>query len=107
MKLRATVKNYMADGISETTVLEAKFVGNPDRSPFIEDSRFPDFLRRRTDAKIRGEFYRASQVLRDNDNPLTSFRVITNDPKAAPYFEKLMREYNIPGEVVVEPSNHD
>lgn len=94
-------EKFDADGLADKTVLEAKFVGNPARSPYIEDSKLPPFLRKQIGGKTRDEFARLSRVLRDN-NPLTAVRVITSDEKAVPYFEKLMREYHVPGEVVVK-----
>lgn len=94
--------DFDVDGIKDKNVLEAKFVGNPSRSPYIEDSALPNFLRQSIDAKTRGEFERVSKILQAGDNPLTSFRVITNDQRSVSYFEKLLREYNVPGQVVVE-----
>ena len=95
--------DYWADGISSSIVLDAKFVINAERSLFIRDSKFPDFLRARAEGRLRDEFERIGKVLHDNGNPLTSLRVITSDARAVPFFEQLMREYDIPGEVVVEP----
>jgi hypothetical protein len=96
---------FDADGIRDRTVLEVKFIGDPERSPYVEGSKFPDFIRYRDggpDAKTRGEFERMGKILRDNNNPLTSVRLITSDPRAVPYFERLMREYNVPGEIIVD-----
>jgi hypothetical protein len=92
---------FKADGIADKNILEAKFVGNSARSPYIENSKFPAFLREVTDKKTRSEFERMSKILQDGKNPLTKVRVITNDEKAVPYFQKLMREYNVPGEVIL------
>lgn len=94
-------EEFNADGITDKTILEAKFVGNPERSPYIEDSKYPRFLREETNLKIEDEFRRMGIILRDEDNPLTSVRVITNNERAVPYFEKLMRKYGVPGEIIV------
>ena len=99
--LQGNGAEYWADGIENRTVLDAKMVVTPGRSVFLEDSKAPDFIKQKVEAKLRNEFERASKILRDGNNPLTSMRIITNDPKAVPYFEKLMREFQIPGEVVV------
>lgn len=40
--------------------------------------------------------------MRDECNPLTSVRVITSDAQAKPFFESLLRDHHIPGEVVVK-----
>lgn len=94
---------FNADGIAGQTVLEAKFVIDPERSLFIKDSKLPPFLRREMEAKgIRSEFERLNKILHDDNNPLTSVRIIANDQRAMPYLEELMREYGVPGEVVIE-----
>ena len=92
-----------ADGIAGKDVLEAKFVTNPERSLFIKDSKLPNFLRKGMEEKgIRSELSRLDKILRDDSNPLTSVRIITNNKKAASYLLELMKEYNVPGEVVVK-----
>nr|WP_235497981.1 RHS repeat-associated core domain-containing protein [Frankia sp. R43] len=92
-----------ADGLDQNTgeLLDAKFIGNPGRSPFIPGSGIPDFIRSQIATKTDDEFRRYSAVINDSSNPLTGLRVITNAPGAVPYFQGLMRKYNIPGSVVV------
>lgn len=94
-------QSYWADGIERRTALNAKMVVKAEISPFIEGSGIGDYIRRKIERKLRDEFYRAGQVLHDAGNPLTSLRIITNDVRAVNYFERLMREYNVPGEAVV------
>ncbi len=99
--IRGGGAEFWTDGISESTVLEAKLIVNASRSPYLEGSQAPDFVRRKALEDVRGELRRVSMILRDAGNPLTSMRVITNDMRAVPLFAWLLREYNIPGEVVV------
>ena len=95
----------MADGFDGNTaeLLDAKFVGNPARSPFIPDSGLPDFIRAKISAKTNDLFSRYADIINDPSNPLVGLRVITNHPDAVPYFEGLMQQYNIPGSVVLSP----
>jgi hypothetical protein len=81
--------------------LDAKFVGNPGRSPFIPDSNMPDFIRAKIQVNLEGEFSRYAAVINDPSNPLVGLRVITNNQDAVPYFQGLMNQFNIPGTVVV------
>lgn len=92
---------FWADGIRDASVIETKMIVNPPRSPYIAGSKTPDFIREKAVADVRGEFDRVAKIVRDDGNPLTSMRVITNDAKAVPFFESLLREYNIPGGVIV------
>jgi hypothetical protein len=82
-------------------LLDAKFIGNPDRSPFISGSKIPDFIRSKITAKLDDEFGRYAAVINDPSNPLTGLRVITNHSGAVPYFQGLMQQHGIPGSVVV------
>lgn len=89
-----------ADGIESSTILESKFVGNPGSSPFIPDSSIPDAIRASILDQVEDEFSRMSQVIADPSNPLSSVRVITNDPAANAYFQSLLDKYELKGEVV-------
>ncbi|MFF6784174.1 polymorphic toxin-type HINT domain-containing protein [Streptomyces sp. NPDC012510] len=92
-----------ADGMDRNTgeLLDAKFIDNPGRSPFIPGSGIPDFIRNKIGAKIDDEFSRYASVINDPSNPLTGLRVITNHQGAVPYFQGLMQQHGIPGSVVV------
>lgn len=85
------------------SILDAKYVGNPGRSPFVPGGNVPDFIQEKIDAKMADEFARYAAVINDPGNPLTGLRVITNDQGAVPYFEDLMQQHGIPGSVVVDP----
>ena len=99
--LKGGAEEFWADGIADRTVLEAKMIVAPKRSPFIEGSSVPAMIRREIVAKVRDEFRRASIIMRDESNPLTSMRVLINNADAKSFFGRLMREYDIPGEVIV------
>lgn len=99
--LKGSGEELWADGIADRTVLEAKMIVTPKRSPFISGSSIPETIRGEIVGKVGDEFRRASIIMRDEGNPLTSMRVYINHPGAKPFFEELMREHNIPGEVIV------
>lgn len=94
-----------ADGMrsEDARLLEAKHVTNPDRSPFVSDSKMPDFVREKIVTDVNDEFRRYGAVINDPNTPVKGLEVITNDPKAVPFFEGLMQKHNIPGQVVVKP----
>ncbi|MBI2840518.1 MAG: Ig-like domain-containing protein, partial [Acidobacteria bacterium] len=102
--------NYLAQGGGETVwidgssgkwILEAKFIQTPGRSPFIPGSNIPEWLRLKIQDEVRAEFRRIGMVIADPSNPLSSLRVITNDARAQAFFESLMKQYEIPGEIVI------
>ncbi|MFF7155698.1 polymorphic toxin-type HINT domain-containing protein [Streptomyces sp. NPDC008139] len=94
-----------ADGLDMNTseLLDAKYVGNPGRSPFVPGGKVPGFIQAKIDAKMGDEFSRYAAVINDPGNPLTRLRVITNMPGAVPYFQGLMQQYGVPGSVVLSP----
>ncbi|NUL04853.1 hypothetical protein HRW07_16790 [Streptomyces lunaelactis] len=94
-----------ADGFDSDTgeLIDAKFVDKPDKSPFIKDSKAPDFIREKVDAEINDEFRRYAAVLKDKGTPVNKMRIVTNDPRAVEYFQDKLRQYGIPGQVVVKP----
>jgi hypothetical protein len=94
-----------ADGLDINTseLLDAKYVSNPGRSPFVPGGKVPDFIQAKIDAKMNDEFSRYAAVINDPGNPLVGLRVITNEPGAVPYFTDLMQQHGIPGSVVVDP----
>jgi hypothetical protein len=94
-------QSVWADGIEATDLLDAKFVGNPARSPFIPGSAIPDKIRAMIHAQTESEFSRYAAVINDSGNPFTGLRVITNHQGAVPYFQGLMSKFGINGTVVV------
>jgi hypothetical protein len=91
-----------ADGVREADcrLLEAKLVSDPDVSPFVSASnRIQGVIQER----IRQEFLRYAAVIRDPGSPAIALEVITNEARAVPFFESLLQELGIPGEVVVRP----
>jgi len=89
------------DGYRSTTILEAKYVGDPSRSPFIEGSSIPDHIREKILKVQQDEFRRLRAVIGDPTVPFNSLEVRTNSSAAAPYFKSLMKMYEIPGAVRV------
>ncbi|WP_395292956.1 ricin-type beta-trefoil lectin domain protein [Kitasatospora hibisci] len=94
-----------ADGLDANTseLLDAKYVGNPGRSPFVPGGKVPGFIQAKIDAKMDDEFSRYAAVINDPGNPLVGLRVITNESGAVPYFTGLMQKHGVPGRVVVIP----
>jgi hypothetical protein len=88
------------DGFDDTTILESKYIYDIDSSPSIPGSRVPPFLRAKINSGVSGEIMRAGAIINDPSNPFTNLRIITNDPVANPFFQSLLDQYNIPGQIV-------
>ena len=104
--LRGGGEEIWADGIrvSRGHALEAKFVERAARSPFVNGSTTPPFIRGAIRNEVEDEFRRYAAVILDRNNPLRGLEVITNDPAAVPYFEALLRRFGLNGRVVVRGS---
>jgi len=104
--LRGGGEEIWADGIrvSRGHALEAKFVERPARSPFVNGSTTPAFIRGAIRNEVEDEFRRYAAVILGRNNPLRGLEVITNDPAAVPYFEALLRRFGLDGRVVVRGS---
>ena len=98
-------KQVWADGVraADANLLEAKYVENPARSPYISGSDCPPFVRDAAQQQADKEFERYAAVLADAKNPVGELEVITSDTRAVAFFEGLLRKYNIRGRVVVRP----
>jgi hypothetical protein len=94
-----------ADGarMEDAHLLEVKHVEKPDSSPFIEGSTCEEFIRSMIREKERIQLKRYAAVIGDPETPVVGLEIIVNDARAAPFFELLMRELSIPGQVVVRP----
>lgn len=93
----------LIDGAAGTDVLEAKFVANPNSSPYVPGSDIDPKFRPVLEAKTDNQFRRLAAIVTDPTTPVGALEVITNDERAVPYFESLMLKYHIPGRVVVRP----
>ncbi|MFN6464900.1 MAG: DUF4157 domain-containing protein [Nostoc sp. DedVER02] len=91
------------DGIrpSDQFLLDAKCVDNLARSPFVPNSKCPDFIRKNAVAQVEDEFRRYAAVIADSSTPVKGLEVIVSDKAAQPFFEDLLKKYNIPGRVVI------
>jgi hypothetical protein len=96
---------FWTDGIllEDGAIQEAKMVVKPDASPFIPGTRGNPEVKQIINDQVRGEFERMSKIIGDPGNPLTSVEVIVNNAEARPFFEGLLKEYQIPGRVAVKP----
>ena len=95
--------NIWADGVDGSTIIETKFVGSA-QSPYIPGSGVPDFIQAKIDAQQASEMSRYAAIINDGSTGYTDLRVVTNSNAAVPYFDNLMSEYGVPGEVVVRPA---
>lgn len=82
-------------------MLDAKFVEKPAVSPYVDDSSVPDFLRAKILKEQQHEVQRYNAVIQDPKVPFNSLDILTNEPKAVPYFQSLMDQYQVPGSVKV------
>jgi hypothetical protein len=95
-------ESFWADGLrSPNSILEAKYIVNPARSPFIPGTAIPPGVRQSIVGQVRGEFRRMGAIVADPSNPISRIKVITNSQAARPFFESLLEEFRIPGEVVI------
>ena len=92
------------DGFNGTTMLDAKFVEKPSVSPYVNDSNVPSFLREKILKEQQWEIQRYKAVIDDPAVPFNRLDVLTNEPKAVPYFKSLMDQYSVPGSVKVVPT---
>lgn len=94
-----------ADGsrLEDAHLLEVKHVEKPDSSPFIAGSTCEEFIRSMIREKERIQLKRYAAVIGDPETPAVGLEIIVNDARAAPFFELLMHELGIPGQVVVRP----
>jgi hypothetical protein len=94
-----------ADGVDQATgkVIEAKYISNPGASPFVEGSSCYPPVRQKIVEQVTDEFDRYSKIIKDPQTPLIELEVTISDAQAKPFFEKLLKDFDIPGQVVVKP----
>lgn len=93
------------DGYSGQTPLDAKYIGNPEVSPYVTDSNVPAFLKQKILNEQNYEIERYGAVIRDPAVPFNRLEILTNEPRSVSYFESLMQQHNVPGGVRVVPSS--
>jgi hypothetical protein len=94
-----------ADGIrhSDGYLIETKFVSNPSASPYVPGSSCPAFVRDEVLKELHSELSRYARIFQVPGTPARGLEIITNDPRSAELFRGLLRQYGIPGQVVVLP----
>jgi hypothetical protein len=94
-----------ADGArtSEALLLEVKHVESPSTSPYVPGSGCSEYVRLKVQEELMNQFGRYAAVIRDPATPAVGLEVITNEARAAAYFEALMKEAGVPGRVTVSP----
>ena len=93
---------YKADDVVGDTVVEVKYVGSPQNSPYVNASSMREDIRALIRAeKIEPGFARLAAVIKDPTNPLTKVEIVVNHPAAVPYFVDLIKKFGLNGRVVV------
>ncbi|WP_257461053.1 restriction endonuclease fold toxin-2 domain-containing protein [Archangium lipolyticum] len=94
-----------ADGarLSNARLVEVKHIDAPERSPFIPGSKCNERIRLVVQEDVIEEFRRYAAVIKDPATPPVGLEVVVNDTRAAPFFEALLRQFNLSGEVLVRP----
>ncbi len=92
------------DGVkmNESAIIEAKYIEKPNKSPYIEGSSCPDFVRESAINDINKEMIKYYNIISDPTNPARELIIITNEAKAKGFFEKKLRQFNIPGKVIIK-----
>jgi hypothetical protein len=98
-------KQVWADGarLDSAKLVEVKHVGTPENSPFVPGSKCGDYVRSMVHEQVAEEFSRYAAVINDPRTPAVALEVVVNDSRAVPFFEAFLRQFEIPGEVVVRP----
>ena len=91
------------DGYRGSTILEAKYVGDSKISPYVPGSSCPNAVRDKILKDVRNELGRARTIIESRSTPFKSIEIITNSPVAKKFFEGLLKESRVPGNVRLEP----
>ncbi|MEM8677642.1 MAG: hypothetical protein AAGF83_27850 [Cyanobacteria bacterium P01_G01_bin.67] len=97
-------ETFDIDGFRGRTILDTKYIGNPTRSPYINNSQAPQFLKDNVLRQERDQFRRTADIINNPSIPFTQLEVLVNDAQAVEYFESLLEEFNIPGQVRIVPT---
>ena len=94
-----------ADGarVSDAQLLEAKHVASPGSSPYVPGSSCPVPVRMKVREELIQQLHRYAAIIRDPATPAVGLEFITNDARAAAFFEGLMAATGVQGRVVVRP----
>ncbi|MBZ8178537.1 restriction endonuclease fold toxin-2 domain-containing protein [Oscillatoria salina] len=103
IRVRDGGEEIWADGIDFQTgyLLEAKYIANPNNSPYITNSIVPPFIRIKAVADVENEFRRYAAVINDSQTPIVGLQVIINLQEGVPFFVSLLNQFNLPGKVIV------
>ncbi|WP_257452687.1 restriction endonuclease fold toxin-2 domain-containing protein [Archangium lipolyticum] len=105
MQVSGGGEEVWADGarLDKARLIEVKHIGDAERSPFIAGSKCAEKARTMILNALMDEFARYAAVIKDPNTPVVELEVIVNDSRAVPLFEQLLKNFGIPGEVVVRP----
>jgi hypothetical protein len=104
-EVRGGNEKIWADGIDipDGQLQDAKYIADPAKSPYVDGSKVPDFIRESIRDDFEDEVRRYGAVINDPNTPVTGLQIITNEPQAVPYFQSALQKYSVPGSVVVKP----
>ncbi len=97
-------ESFKIDGYRGRIILDPKYTSNPDISPYILNSKAPQFIKDKTLTQERDQFRRAKDIIDNPSIPFKELEIVVNDSRLIPYFESLLQEFNIPGQVKVVPT---
>ena len=90
---------FYIDGYRGSTILEAKYVGKPKRSPFVPGSSSYEKVRAKVLKDTREELKKVRTIFESGATPFKSVEIITNSAKSKKLFEGLLRESHVRGTV--------
>ena len=92
---------YKADDVVGDAVVDAKYVGDPKISPYVDGSSMREDIRALIRGKIERGFARMAAVIEDPSNPLVRVEIVVNHPAAIPYFVGILKKFELDGRIVV------
>jgi hypothetical protein len=101
-KISGGGESFDIDGYRGTAILEAKYVGRANDSPYVPGSSCPEPVRGKILAKTRDELRRVRAIIESDSTPFKSMEIVTNSAKAKKLFESLLKEMGVSGTVRLE-----
>jgi hypothetical protein len=95
-------ESFDIDGYRSTTILEAKHVDKPMKSPYVPGSSIRDDIRSMILRKVRRDLMKIRTIIKSGETPFNSVEIITNSPEAKKAFETILKELSVPGTVRLE-----
>jgi hypothetical protein len=94
---------FNIDGYRGSTILEAKHVGDPRTSPYVPGSSCPKAVRDKIVEGVQLQLTKLRTIIESGSTPFKDVEIVTNSPKAKTFFEGLIKETGVPGQVRFNP----